>query len=217
MRKTIANRMRLSLDTAAQASHRMRIDMTSLMGARTGYNELHPDERLSVTDILAASLCQAVSKNPGVNSALIDNEIVTYEQINIGVAMAMENGLVVPVVKNCAGKSMEEISREIKELAKKVKERSFSMAEISGSTITLTNLGMYGLDGFTAILNPPESVIIAVGATKKAPVVIDGQIVVRDMCEFTVTYDHRVLDGAPVAQFFADFRDVIEGLNAICC
>lgn len=215
MRKTIAQRMRLSLDTAAQASHHVRVDMSALIKARAAYNAAHPEDKVSVTDILVSCTADALRRNPSLNVSLQEKEIVAYEEIHIGVAVAVENGLVVPVVRDCGGKSIPAIHSELRELVRRVREKRFTPADITGGTFTVTNLGMYGIDGFTAIINPPEAAILAVGATSRQPVVRDGDIVVRDVCELTLTYDHRVVDGAPAAQFLSDLRGIIENFSAV--
>jgi pyruvate dehydrogenase E2 component (dihydrolipoamide acetyltransferase) len=184
--------------------------MTVLLEERKKYNQTNTG-KITVTDILIYAVSKAILKNPNINSSLIDDKITTYEDINIGVAIAIDEGLLVPVIKQCNLKSINEISNELKLLSEKSKTRKLTMDEMTGGTFTITNLGMSGIDSFTAIINPPEAAILAVGATKKTPVVDENDnIVVRPICQFTITYDHRVLDGAPVAKFMCDVKSEIQ-------
>jgi pyruvate dehydrogenase E2 component (dihydrolipoamide acetyltransferase) len=213
MRKIIAKRMRESVDTAVQATQAISIDMTVLLEERKKYNKNNTG-KITVTDILIHAVSTAILKNPNINSSLLDDKITTYEDINIGIAIAIDEGLLVPVIKQCNLKSINEISNELKLLSEKSKTRKLTMGEMTGGTFTITNLGMSGIDSFTAIVNPPEAAILAVGATRKIPVVDENDnIMVRPICQFTITYDHRVLDGSPVAKFMCDVKFEIENVQ----
>lgn len=209
MRKVIAERMVESLHTAAQTTHRISVDMTEAGKVREAFKNM--DKKLSYNDIVSYAAVRALKDFPIMNSELTDEGIVVKDYVNLGIAVAVENGLIVPVVRDADLMSLEEISAATKVLAEKAKNGTLGPDEYKGGTFTISNLGMFGLDSFVAIINRPESGIIAVGRIAKTPVVNENdEIVVRPMMELTLTYDHRVVDGAPAAQFLARVKTYLE-------
>jgi pyruvate dehydrogenase E2 component (dihydrolipoamide acetyltransferase) len=209
MRKVIAERMVESLHTAAQTTHRISVNMTEAGKVRDAFKKA--DKKLSYNDIVSYAVVRALKDFPIMNSELTDEGIVVKDYVNLGIAVAVENGLIVPVVRDADLMSLEEVSAAIRTLADKAKGGKLGPDEYKGGTFTISNLGMFGLDSFVAIINRPESGIIAVGRIAKTPVVGDNdEIVVRPMMELTLTYDHRVVDGAPAAQFLARVKAYLE-------
>jgi pyruvate dehydrogenase E2 component (dihydrolipoamide acetyltransferase) len=166
--------------------------------------------RISYTDIIAKAVCRAIQDKPIVNSSLDGDQIVIHDRINIGIATAVEGGLVVPVVKDVQGKSIPEISRDIKGLASKARSGQFGGEDFKGGTFTITNLGAYGVDSFTPVITPGQSAILGVCRIVEKPAVVDGAVVVRSMMNLCLSFDHRVMDGAPAAEFLARLRQVLE-------
>jgi pyruvate dehydrogenase E2 component (dihydrolipoamide acetyltransferase) len=208
MRKIIAERMRSSLDTAAQAVHHITVDMSETVRIRNAFKK--DDVKVSFNTIILKAVASALEQKPGINSRLEDDAIVIIGRVHIGVAVAVQDGLLVPVLRDANRKNIQQIEDEVAALAAKVKSGTLLPDEMKGGTFTVSNLGMYGLDSFTAIINQPESGILAVGAVKETPVVVDGRVEVRPVCAFTLTYDHRVIDGAPAAEFLQMIKQVLE-------
>ncbi len=214
MRGTIAERMHHSLAISAQLTAMGEIDMAEIVSLR---NNLAAQEntlgtRVTYTDVLVFAIARILRDHPKVNASIVDNEIKVWEDINVGVATALENGLIVPVVKHTDQKSLADISKEIKLLVEKARENKLSADEITGGTFTLTNLGALG-SGWTfetAIINQPESAILRVGAITDRAVVREGQIVARPIMTYSLTYDHRVIDGAVAAQFISSLVSALE-------
>ena len=214
MRKAIAEHMNRSLLVSAQLTDMGEIDMTEMMKLRKSLLEQEEalGTRITYTDLMILILAKVLGEYPVVNSSIIDNEIKTWEDINIAVAVALEEGLIVPVVKNADQKSLVEISQAVKTLAKKVRERTLAPEEIQGGTFTISNLGALG-GGWrfaTLIINQPESAILGTGGITDRAVVRDGQIVVRPIMTYSFTYDHRLVDGAVAAQFMASVIRLLE-------
>lgn len=209
IRKIIADRMRKSLDTAAQANHRLRVDMTRIISLR---EKLKTDNRkVSINDILIKVVASALIEHPLMNSTLTDEGILFLENVNIGLAIATENGLVVAVIRDAGKKDLDEIACISTELAEKARNRKLMPDDLTGGTFTITNLGMFGIENFTAIINPPEVGILAAGAIIKTPVVNEeDKIVIKPMMELSLTYDHRVVDGAPAALFLQSIKKYLE-------
>jgi len=214
MRGTIAERMHHSLAVSAQLTAMGEIDMAEIISLR---NNLAAQEntlgtRVTYTDVLVFAIARILRDHPKVNASIVNNEIKVWEDINIGVATALENGLIVPVVKHADQKSLADISKEIKLLVEKARENKLSADEITGGTFTLTNLGALG-SGWTfetAIINQPESAILRVGAITDRAVVREGQIVARPIMTYSLTYDHRVVDGAVAAKFISSLVSALE-------
>jgi pyruvate dehydrogenase E2 component (dihydrolipoamide acetyltransferase) len=165
--------------------------------------------KLSVTDLLIKASALTLRAHPEANAAFDGDAIIRRGHVNVGVAVALEDGLIVPVIKDADAKSLSQISVEAKELATRARSGRLKPDEFSGGTFTISNLGMFGIDSFTAVLNPPEAAILAVGSTQDEPVVVDGQVTVRARSRLTLTVDHRVLDGAMGAAFLRDLTDLL--------
>jgi len=214
MRKVIAEHMHRSLSISAQLTVMGEIDMTEVVKLRealVGKAEVI-GARITYTDIFVLAIAKLLKDNPIINSSLIDNEIKLWEDINIGVAVALEEGLIVPVVKNADKKSLVEISQTIKTLGKKAREGKLVPDDVTGGTFTITNLGALG-GGYrfeTVIINQLESAILGTGGITDRVVARDGQIVIRPIMTYYFTYDHRVINGAVAAKFMADVTQLLE-------
>ena len=193
----------------AQASIRMQVDMTQCV--RIHQQMKARGQKISYNDMVIRCTARALREFPAVNASLIDQEIIRKKAVNIGVAVAVEDGLIVPVIHGADTLCLDQIAQASRELGAKAREGGLKPCDVHGGTFTVTNLGMYGVDSFTAIINPPEAAILAVGAVKKQAVVMeDDSIAARSMMWLSLTYDHRILDGAPAAQFLARIRELLE-------
>ncbi len=208
MRRAVARNMMESLSGMAQANHRMKVDMTE--SARFRAKLKAADIKVSYTDILVKAVSHALIKFPMLNSTLRDNNIITRNYVNMGVAVAIDGGLIVPNIKDAHTKSVVELHAETAELAKKAREGKLTPDEYAGGTFTITNLGMYDVDEFTAVINPPEAAILAVGKITDTPVVENGEVVIRPIMTLSLTYDHRIVDGAPAAQFLQYVKTLLQ-------
>lgn len=209
MRKTIARRLSESKHTAPHFYLTMSIRMDKAMAARKAMNEVS-EVKISMNDIIIKAVALSLRKNPHVNASWLGDKIRYNHHINIGVAVAIEDGLIVPVVKFADNKSISHISAEVKQLADKAKNKKLQPSEFEGNTFTISNLGMYGIDEFTAIINPPDACILAVGAAKETAVVENGQIQVGNVMKVTLSCDHRVVDGAVGSAFLQTLKDLLE-------
>jgi pyruvate dehydrogenase E2 component (dihydrolipoamide acetyltransferase) len=207
MRKVIANRMMQSLQGMAQANHRMKVDMTELIRFREKLKEA--EVKVSFTDIFVKVVSRALLDFPMMNASLTESGIVVRDYVNMGVAVAVANGLIVPVIKDADLMTLQEIVTVSAELIAKAKNGQLQPDDYTGGTFTITNLGMYDIDEFTAIINPPETAILAVGKINQTPVVENGTIVVRPIITLSLTYDHQVIDGAPAAQFLQRIKQIM--------
>ena len=214
MRGTIAEHMHRSLSVAAQLTTMGEIDMTEMVKVRNNFldQENAIGVRITYTDIFVFAIARVLRDHPIINSGIIDNAIKVWEDINIGVAVALDEGLIVPVVKNANQKSLVEISQTVKALTEKAREGKLTSDEIRGGTFTLTNLGALG-GGWTfetAIINQPESAILRVGGITERAVVREGQIVIKPIMTYSLTYDHRVIQGAVAAKFMSSLISALE-------
>lgn len=188
------------------------VDAERLLDFRAEINERLSETgtKVTVTDLLVRACAVTIRDHPNVNSSWGGDKILRHRRINIGIAVAMDDGLIVPVVRDADRKSVGEIAVEARELAQRARARRLTPDEYTGGTFTISNLGMYGIDHFTAIINPPEAAILAVGAATEEPVVRDGQVVSRRTIKLTLAIDHRVLDGAVAAEFMRDLKATLE-------
>jgi pyruvate dehydrogenase E2 component (dihydrolipoamide acetyltransferase) len=209
MRKTIARRLSESMFTAPHFYLTLEINMDKSVEARKALNEVSP-VKLSFNDLVIKAVAAALRQHPAVNSSWLGDKIRRNKDINIGVAVAVDEGLLVPVVRFADMKSLSQINIEVKELAEKAKARKLQPEEMTGNTFTISNLGMFGIEEFTAIINPPDACILAVGGIIQKPIVKDGTIVVGNMMKVTLSCDHRVVDGATGAQFLQTFKMILE-------
>ncbi len=209
MRKAIARRLSESKFTAPHFYLTMEINMDKAIAARTSMNEVSP-VKLSFNDLVIKAAAAALRQHPDVNVSWAGDKLLKHQHINIGVAVAIPDGLIVPVVKFADSKTLSHISAEVKELAGKAKDKKLQPEEFSGGTFSISNLGMFGIEEFTAIINPPEACIMAVGGIKETAVVKNGQLAVGNMMKVTLSCDHRAVDGAVGAAFLKTFKELLE-------
>jgi len=209
MRKTIARRLSESKFTAPHFYLSVEIDMERAMMVREQLNQ-NSDVRISYNDLVIRSVASALKKHAIINASWLGDRIRYNHDVHIGVAVAVEDGLLVPVIKHADRKSLSHINGEVKMLAGKAKDKKLQPDEMQGNTFTISNLGMFGIDEFTAIINPPDACILAVGGIIQKPVVKNGQIVVGNTMKVTLSCDHRVVDGASGAQFLQTLKSILE-------
>lgn len=210
MRRTIARRLVTSLGPVPHFFLTTEIEMDRAADMRQQVNALYPDVKLSINDIIIKVAAAALIQHPQVNASFQDKTVRFYEHADIGVAVATENGLITPVVRSADLKSLLDIATEVRELAGRARERKLKPEEYLGASFSISNLGMFGIDEFTAVINPPEAAILAVGAMTPKPVAKDGEIEIRQMMRVTMSCDHRVVDGAVGAQFLQTFKQILE-------
>jgi len=209
MRKTIARRLSESLFTAPHFYLTMKINMDETIAARTVVNETAP-VKISFNDFIVKAVALSLKQHPKVNSSWLGDVIRENHHVNIGIAVAVDEGLLVPVLRFADGLSLDEISVSVKEFAKKAKDKKLQPSDWEGSTFTISNLGMFGIDSFTAIINPPDACILAVGGIAQEPVVKNGQIVPGNVMNVTLSCDHRVVDGATGSAFLQTLKSYLE-------
>jgi len=209
MRKTIARRLSESLFTSPHFYLTIQVDMDSAIAARTKINEVAP-LKVSYNDLVIKAAAVALKQHPAVNASWLGDKIRYNEHVNVGVAVAVEDGLLVPVVRFADGKSLSHISAEVKDFAQRAKAKKLQPADWEGSTFTVSNLGMFGIDQFTAIINPPDACILAVGGIQQVPVVKNGTVVPGNIMKLTLSCDHRVVDGATGAAFLQTLKSLLE-------
>ena len=210
MRKVIAARLAESKFTAPHFYLNVSIDMDNAMAARVSINKMIAPQKVSFNDMVVKACAAALKDNPDVNSAWYGDFIRRNDHIHIGVAVAVPDGLLVPVVRFADGKSLTQIGAEVKELAQKAKDKKLQPEEWEGNTFTISNLGMMGIESFTAIVNPPDACILAIGGINAVPVVKNGEIVPGNIMKVTLSCDHRVVDGAVGSAFLKDFKNYME-------
>jgi pyruvate dehydrogenase E2 component (dihydrolipoamide acetyltransferase) len=209
MRKTIARRLAESKFTAPHFYLTMEIVMDEMINAREAINGVSA-VKISYNDLVIKAVASAIRQNPRVNSSWLGDKIRYNDHIHIGMAVAVEDGLLVPVIRFADGKTLSQISGEAKEFAKKAKEKKLQPADWEGNTFTISNLGMFGIDQFTAIINPPDACILAIGGIKEAPVVKNGQLLAGHLMKVTLSCDHRVVDGATGSAFLQTLKHFLE-------
>lgn len=209
MRKTIAKRLGESKFTAPHYYLNIEIDMDNAIASRKQINEI-PDTKISFNDLVVKACAMALKKHPQVNTSWKGDVTLYNHHIHIGVAVAVEEGLVVPVLKFTDQMSLTQIGNQVKELAGKARDKKLTPAEMEGSTFTVSNLGMFGIESFTSIINQPNSAILSVGAIVEKPVVKNGQIVVGNTMKLSLACDHRTVDGATGAQFLQTLKTYLE-------
>jgi pyruvate dehydrogenase E2 component (dihydrolipoamide acetyltransferase) len=209
MRKTIARRLSESLFTAPHFYITMTIDMDAAVAARAKINEVAP-VKISFNDMVVKATALSLKQHPKINSSWLGDTIRTNHHVNIGIAVAVDEGLLVPVVRFADTKTLSEIGVAVKGFAQKAKDKKLQPADWEGSTFTISNLGMFGVDEFTAIINPPDACILAVGGIAQVPVVKNGQVVPGNVMKVTLSCDHRVVDGAAGAAFLQTLKSLLE-------
>ena len=214
MRKVIAKRLAESKFTAPHFYLTLDIDMDNAISTRKSMNSIE-GIKVSFNDIVIKACALALREHPSINSSWMGDFIRRNEHIHIGVAVAVDEGLLVPVIRYADGKELTSIGAEVKELAIKAKTKKLQPAEWEGNTFTISNLGMFGIEAFTAIVNPPDSCIMAIGGIKEVPVVKDGHVVPGNVMKVTLSCDHRVVDGASGAAFLNTFKEYMENPVAL--
>jgi pyruvate dehydrogenase E2 component (dihydrolipoamide acetyltransferase) len=203
------------VESKQQAPHfyvTMDVDMEAAMALRKQLNTMMPEEtKISVNDLLLKASAVALKAYPNLNASFAGDEIHVHNQVNIGIAVAREQGLLTTVVKDVDKKSLARIAEEAKALVSRAREGRMQADDMIGGTFTVSNLGMFGVDDFVAIINPPQAAILAVGAVQRVPVVnAEGEVVVGTRMKATISADHRVTDGAEAAQFLKELKEALE-------
>lgn len=210
IRQTIAKRLVTSLGPVPHFFLTSEIEMDRAAEMRRGINALDPDLKISINDIIIKVVAAALIQHPEVNASFQEKFVRYYEHADIGVAVAIEDGLITPVVRAADQKSLSQIASEVRELAERARSKRLKPEEYTGATFSVSNLGMFGIDEFTAVINPPEGAILAIGAMTPKPVVRDNEIVIRQIMRVTMSCDHRVIDGATGAKFLQTFKKILE-------
>ena len=210
IRKIIADRTTHSKNTVPHFYLKIESNVDKLILLRKKINENNQKIKISINDILVKALAMAQYKNPNTNVSWSNGDIIKYSSVDVSIAVSLEEGLITPIIKNANEKGLLEISKEIKILVKKAREGKLSKDEYTGGTISISNLGMFGIREFGAIINLPQSSILAVGTIQKVPSVVEDKIVPVNILNSTLSADHRVLDGAVAAKLLKDFNDIIE-------
>jgi pyruvate dehydrogenase E2 component (dihydrolipoamide acetyltransferase) len=212
MRKTIARRLATSIGPIPTFYLTTEVDMERMLAVREQINRRleAQGKKISINDLLIKAVAAALVRHPEVNASWGETVIRRYGRVHIGVAVAIEDGLITPIVRDADRKGVAQIAAEVRELAGRARERKLAPEEYTGATFSISNLGMFGIQEFTAIINPPESAILAVGTVEEKPVVEDGQVVIRSRMRLTMSCDHRVIDGAMGARFLQTLKDNLE-------
>jgi len=210
IRKVIAKRLVTSLGPVPHFFLTADIEMDRAAEMRRGINALDPDLKISINDIIIKVAAAALVQHPQVNASFQDKVVRYYEHADIGVAVAIEEGLITPIVRAADQKSLGAIAAEVRDLAKRARNRKLNPEEYLGASFSVSNLGMFGIDEFTAIINPPDACILAVGAIQQIPVVKNGAIVPGNVMKLTLSCDHRVVDGATGAAFMQTLKGLLE-------
>lgn len=203
IRRVTAERLSKSTQTAAHCTITMEVDMSNAV-------KLRERVRVSYTDLLVKAVAEALAEHPIMNSSLGVGGIRVFDDINVGVAVDTEKGLVVPVIRNADRKSLKEIASTLRRLVERAREGRLTSEDMAGGTFTLTNLGMFGVDVFTPIINPPETAILGVGRIVERPVVMGNEVTIRPMMQMSLSFDHRVVDGAPASRFLRRVKEILE-------
>jgi pyruvate dehydrogenase E2 component (dihydrolipoamide acetyltransferase) len=210
MRKVIAQRLGESKFTAPHFYLSVTIDMENAMSARKSINSSIAPSKISFNDLVVKAVASSLKEHPQVNSSWLGDVIRYNNHVNIGVAVAVDDGLLVPVVRFADGKSLTQIGAEVKDFAQRAKEKKLQPEDWEGNTFTISNLGMFGIEDFTAIINPPDACILAIGGIQSKPVVKDGAVVAGNTMKVTLSCDHRVVDGVVGSMFLNTFKNYME-------
>lgn len=218
MRKAIAENMHGSLQNTAQLTLFTEVDVTEMVRCLDSIREEHKNDetvRISHNDVIILITSRVLKRFPAMNSTLVGEEILLHDAVNMGIAVALPEGLMVPVLHEAHEKGLLQIAKEARDLAQKAREGTLTVDEVTGGTFTLTNLSMFEVDGFTPILRPPETGILGVGRVKEKPAVYEGEISIRPMMFLSLTFDHRVVDGAPAAEFLQALAGSLEDPTSV--
>ncbi len=216
MRKTIAQRLAQSLGPIPHFYLTIEVDMRRAKELRESVNIINPQLRLSFNDIIVKACASALTQHPDVNASYQGESIRFHNRVHIGIAVAVEEGgLITPVIRNCDRKTIQQVSEESGDLISRARSRKLKPEEYTGGTFSVSNLGMMGIEEFSAVINPPEGAILAVGSVVEKPVVENGQLTVGDRCRMTLSCDHRVVDGATGARFLQTLQQILENPVAL--
>ena len=210
MRRAIAARMIRSLTEAAQLTISRQVGMAGATALREDV-----EKGLTLTDVILAAVARVLPHHPKLNSHLIGDELRFFDTVNIGLAIALEDGLVTPIIRDVSALSVIGIATQRRALVERARSGKLRQADLEGGTFTITNLGAYGIDAFTPILNQPEVAILGVGAMRSQATIIKGNVIIRDICTMSLTFDHRALDGAPAALFLADLARLLDNPSGL--
>ncbi len=213
MRKVIADRMLQSKNTAPHVTMASEVDMSKVKELRASLLPIVEKQtgfRLSYTEILMKATAVALARHPHINVSLEGDEIVQHNHVHIGLAVAIPDGLLVPVVKDVLAKGLAELTQDAKEIGQRARDNKLLPEQMRGSTFTISNVGMYAVDMFTPVINQPESAILGVGRMQDKPVAVNGAVEIRPMMTLSLSFDHRVIDGAPAAAFLTELKDILE-------
>jgi pyruvate dehydrogenase E2 component (dihydrolipoamide acetyltransferase) len=211
MRKTIARRMTESKATAPHFYITVEINMDDAMKMREQLNGLVPEaDRISVNDLVVAAAARTLARFPALNASYREGNLEMHPQVNIGIAVALEDGLIPPVLRDADKKSLKRIAAESRALAERARTNKLRSDDLGGGTFTVSNLGMFDVDEFIAIINPPEAAILAVGAVTRRPVAVAGEVRIAPLMKTTLSVDHRVADGAQAGRFMQEFKKLLE-------
>ncbi len=217
MRKTIARRLTESIGPVPHFFLTIDVDMGRAVEARRSINAALEKEgrKVSLNDLIIRATAAALKSHPACNAHWLGDAIRRFNRVHIGVAVAVEDGLITPIVRDADTKGMAQIGAEVREMAGRAREKKLKPEEYTGATFSISNLGMFGIHEFTAVINPPEAGILAIGGVEDTPVVVDGQVVVRSRMKITMSCDHRVIDGATGSAFLATLKGMLEEPAAI--
>jgi len=212
IRKVIADNMHASLQNTAQLSVFTEVDVTEMVHFRDLVREQYKKEevKISYNDIIIMTTAYALKRHPSMNSTLVGDEIILHDAVHMGIAVALKEGLIVPKLRHADKKSLLQIAKEARELAGKAHKGALGIDEVTDGTFTITNVSMFGMDGFTPIINPPETGILGVGRVVEKPAVVNGEVAIRQMMTLSLTFDHRVVDGAPAMTFLKDLARYLQ-------
>jgi len=210
MRKAIARRLGQSIRPVPHFFLTTEVDMGRALELRADLNARFADGKIGVTDLLLKATAEALNRHPAVNASWEENAIRYHGAVHLGIAVALDEGLITPVLRDAGRKGLQQISVEARDLIARARARKLAPEEYQGGTFSVSNLGMFEIDQFTAIINPPEAGILAIGQTVEKPVAVDGQVVVRKRMRVTMSCDHRVIDGATGAAFLGAFKAMLE-------
>lgn len=207
IRKAMAQAMKASVDTAALSQVNREMDVTDLQAVRQKLG-------LSLNTLLMSAVAQTLPNHPLLNAELVDRNILVYEAVNLGMAVAVPDGLIVVTIPNADQLSLQELDAAIKDRSERARTGALKMEDVEGGTFTVSNLGMYGIEGGFPIPRPPEAAILLIGAAQQKPAVYDGQIAIRQLARFSLNYDHRFIDGATASLFLQDLNDLLTRAEA---
>jgi pyruvate dehydrogenase E2 component (dihydrolipoamide acetyltransferase) len=213
MRKVIADNMHASLQNAAQLTAFTEVDVTEMVRFRDLAREEYKKDdsvKISYNDIIVMATARALMRHPIMNSTLVGEEILVHDTVHLGIAVALSEGLIVPKLRHAEKKNLLQIAKEVRQLAQKAREGALVIEEVTDGTFTISNVSMLGMDGFTPVLNPPETGILGVGRVLEKPAVFEGEIAIRHMMTLSLTFDHRVVDGAPAMTFLKTLARYLE-------